>query len=85
MIITYNTSDDPGTSSILKDVSDAAEQLKAKVVAGYGKCVKFRRLGLESFSKGYGTYDEVKKCNGIGAANVCGCTKNDDYKQGEPE
>lgn len=118
-----------GTGSILKDVLDAAEQLKtegiharvidmhtikpidqdavikaveetgkiitvedhnvigglgsavAEVVAEYGNGVRFRRLGLESFSKGYGTYDEVKECNGIGVASICRCTRKIvDYK-----
>ena len=112
-----------GTGSILKDVLDAAEQLKkegiyarvidmhtikpidqevvikaveetgkivtvedhniisglgsavAEVIAEYGKGVRFRRLGLDGFSKGYGTYDEVKDCNGIGVASVCRCAR----------
>lgn len=38
----------------------------AEVIAEYGKTVKFKRLGLQDFSHGYGTYEEVKNQNGIG-------------------
>lgn len=103
-----------GTGSILKDVLDAADQMKmegisvrvvdmhtikpldkesimkaidetgkiitvedhnvigglgsavAEVVAEYGKGVRFRSLGLDDFSYGYGTYMQVKEQNGIG-------------------
>ena len=33
----------------------------AEVIAEYGKGVRFRRLGLGSFSEGYGTYTQVKE------------------------
>lgn len=39
----------------------------AEVIAEYGKGVVFKRLGLNDFSKGYGTYEEVKKNNCIGS------------------
>lgn len=103
-----------GMGSILKDLLDAAEQLKnegintrvinmhtikpidkdvvikaveetgkiitvedhnitgglgsavAEVIAEYGKAVHFKRIGLSGFSRGYGTYAEVKEQNGIG-------------------
>lgn len=42
----------------------------AEVIAEYGISIKFRRLGLESFSSGYGTYDEVKCINGIGKESI---------------
>lgn len=38
----------------------------SEVIAGYGKAVKFKRIGLHNFSTGYGTYAEVKRANGIG-------------------
>lgn len=43
----------------------------AEVVAEYGKGVHFKRIGLHSFSNGYGTYDEVKEMNGIGVERIC--------------
>lgn len=43
----------------------------AEVVAEYGKEVKFSRLGLNDFSKGYGTYVQVKEMNGIGIDQIC--------------
>lgn len=43
----------------------------AEMVAEYGKSIKFKRLGLENFSKGYGTYDEVKLSNRIGQRDIC--------------
>lgn len=108
-----------GTGSILKDILDAVEQLKAdgidarvidmhtvkpidkesiikaveetgkiitvedhnvfgglgsavaEVVAEYGSKVQFKRLGLQDFSKGYGTYLQVKNNNGIGIKQIC--------------
>lgn len=107
-----------GTGSILKDVLDAAEQLKlegidvrvidmhtikpidkeviikaidetgklitvedhnvigglggavAEVVAEHGEKIQFRRLGLDGFSTGYGTYDQLKEQNGIGLKRI---------------
>lgn len=38
----------------------------AEVIAEYGKGVAFKRIGLHDFSKGYGTYEEVRKNNGNG-------------------
>ena len=43
----------------------------AEVVAEYGKGVRFRRLGLGSFSNEYGTYMQVKERNGIGIGMIC--------------
>lgn len=43
----------------------------AGVIAESGRGVKFKRLGLEGFSKGYGTYEQVKKRNGIGIEQIC--------------
>lgn len=108
-----------GTGSILKDLLDAAEQLKneginarvinmhtikpidkdviikaveetgkiitvedhnimgglgsavAEVIAEYGKAVHFKRIGSSGFSRGYGTYAEVKEQNGIGIGKIC--------------
>lgn len=42
----------------------------AEVIAEYGKAVKFKRIGLHDFSKGYGTYAEVKDANGIGMVAI---------------
>ncbi len=42
----------------------------AEVIAEYGKPIKFKRLGLHDFSKGYGSYDEVKAANGIGISEI---------------
>ena len=43
----------------------------AEVVAEYGKGVPFKRVGLNDFSKGYGTYEEVKRNNGNGIMSIC--------------
>lgn len=42
----------------------------AEIVAESGKGVIFRRLGLHDFSKGYGTYEQVKEQNGIGIKQI---------------
>lgn len=47
----------------------------AEVIAEYGKGVKFRRLGLNDFSKGYGTYEIVRQSNGIGKNDMYICAK----------
>lgn len=47
----------------------------AEVIAEYGKKVKFKRLGLEHFSNGYGTYDEVKCNSGIDKLSIYHCIK----------
>ena len=43
----------------------------AGVIAESGRGVKFKRLGLKGFSNGYGTYEQVKKKNGIGLKQIC--------------
>lgn len=43
----------------------------AEVVAGYGKGISFRRLGIGGFSDGYGSYMQVKEQNGIGIGKIC--------------
>lgn len=43
----------------------------AEVIAESGKGVLFKRMGLEGFSKGYGTYPEMKDVNGIGVRQIC--------------
>ncbi len=48
----------------------------AEVIAEYGKSVKFRRIGLHNFSSGYGTYEQVKKGNGIGVEEIYGDSLN---------
>ncbi|MDE7185640.1 MAG: transketolase [Lachnospiraceae bacterium] len=42
----------------------------AEVIAESGRGVMFRRIGLQGFSNGYGTYAEVKELNGIGKAQI---------------
>lgn len=42
----------------------------SEVIAESGKGVKFKRLGLSGFSKGYGTYGQVKEMNGIGVSQI---------------
>lgn len=42
----------------------------AEVVAEYGEKIQFRRLGLDGFSTGYGTYDQLKEQNGIGLSRI---------------
>ena len=42
----------------------------SEVIAEYGKGVKFRRIGLQDFSHGYGKYSDVKDENGIGKAEI---------------
>lgn len=43
----------------------------AEVIAESGCGVKFKPLGLQGFSSGYGTYAQVKKTNGIGTERIC--------------
>lgn len=43
----------------------------AEVVAESGKGVIFKRIGLQDFSKGYGTYIQLKEMNGIGIKCIC--------------
>lgn len=47
----------------------------AEVVAESGKGVAFKRLGLHGFSKGYGTYGQVKEENGIGIPQIYSAVK----------
>lgn len=42
----------------------------AEVIAESGIGVKFKRIGLMNFSKGYGTYEQVKDGNGIGKKKI---------------
>lgn len=43
----------------------------AEVIAESGKGVAFKRLGLCGFSKGYGSYAQVKNRNEIGLERIC--------------
>lgn len=45
----------------------------AEVIAEYGKGIVFRRVGLNDFSCGYGSYREVKENNNIGVNNIVNC------------
>lgn len=42
----------------------------AEVIGEYGKNVKFKRCGLTEFSRGYGSYSEVKDYNMIGKNSI---------------
>lgn len=42
----------------------------SEIIAEYGAPVKFRRIGLHGFSKGYGTYEQVKEMNGVGKSQI---------------
>ncbi len=42
----------------------------AEVIAEAGTGILFKRLGLQSFSNGYGTYAQVKETNGIGINQI---------------
>ena len=48
----------------------------AEVIAQSGKGVKFKRIGLQGFSNGYGTYAQVKEMNGIGIEDICNEVKS---------
>lgn len=48
----------------------------AEVIAEYGKGIKFKRVGLKSFSSGYGSHEEVKNNNGVGIENICMAVKD---------
>lgn len=42
----------------------------AEIIAESGCKVLFRRYGLQGFSEGYGTYEQVKQMNGIGIGKI---------------
>lgn len=42
----------------------------AEVIAESGKGVVFKRFGLQGFSNGYGTYEQVKEMNDIGIEQI---------------
>lgn len=42
----------------------------AEVIAESGKGIVFKRIGLLDFSSGYGTYQQLKEMNGIGAERI---------------
>lgn len=43
----------------------------AEVLAESGMAVRFARVGLSGFVKGYGTYEEIKRENGLGVDEIC--------------
>lgn len=47
----------------------------AEVIAEYGKGIAFRRLGLKTFSSGYGTYAQLKEINGVGIEQICSAAR----------
>lgn len=42
----------------------------AEVIAEAGRGILFKRLGLQNFSNGYGTYAQVKEMNGVGINQI---------------
>ena len=48
----------------------------AEVIAESGKGVAFKRIGLQGFSNGYGTYAQVKETNGVGLGHICEVIKS---------
>ena len=48
----------------------------SEVIAESGKGVIFKRIGLNGFSEGYGTYANVKEKNGIGINRIYNDIKN---------
>lgn len=42
----------------------------AEVIAESGEGIVFKRMGLQGFSSGYGTYAQVKEMNGIGIRQI---------------
>lgn len=42
----------------------------SEIIAEYGKGIKFKRIGLRSFSRGYGSYSQVKEANGLGKNDI---------------
>ncbi|MDE6364248.1 MAG: transketolase [Lachnospiraceae bacterium] len=47
----------------------------AEIIAESGKGVAFKRIGLHDFSKGYGSYAQVKELNGIGTGQIIDSVK----------
>ncbi len=47
----------------------------AEVIAESGQAVTFKRIGLQDFSIGYGTYSQVKENNGIGIQRIYSMVK----------
>ncbi len=47
----------------------------AEIIAESGKGVAFKRIGLHDFSKGYGSYTQVKEINGIGIGQIIDSVK----------
>lgn len=53
----------------------------SEIIAEYGKSIKFKRVGLEGFSHGYGTYAEVKNVNGVGQERIYNVVKELCYEE----
>lgn len=43
----------------------------AEVIAEAGMSAKLKRIGLQGFSSGYGTYEQIKEMNQIGFEKIC--------------
>lgn len=52
------------------NVTGGLSSAVAEVIAQYGKAVQFMAMGLMGFSKGYGTYEQVKEQNGLGKSKI---------------
>ncbi len=65
--------DETGTIMTIEDhnIIGGIGSTVAEVIAESGMPVKFIRLGLkDQFSRGYGSYDDVKEMNGVGIGNI---------------
>ena len=47
----------------------------AEIIAEKNLNVKFKRMGLTDFAKGYGTYDEIKETNGLSTNDIVNSAK----------
>lgn len=48
----------------------------AEVIAGHGLRAAFRRVGVEGFTRGYGSHSEVMAVNGIGRSDIAGAIRD---------
>lgn len=70
--VIHKASDETGKIITIEDHSTIGGlgSAVAEVVAEYRKGVKFARIGLKEFSKGYGGYSQVKENNAIGISAI---------------
>ena len=70
--IILKASEETGKIIVIEDhnVIGGLGSAVAEVIAESGKRVVFKRIGLHTYSNGYGTYEQVKKMNGIGIEQI---------------